>query len=153
MICIGAGFSGLKGARAFTVDLIDVTRRSLAVFFETDTSNVCDLENAGCALKTQMRNTGLITAALITTVAGTLSGHQRTFELAEVSRGLLIHVRNPAPSIAVMLRPRYVGDRDCSNLRLRQLRCINLYRRTRLRNVGADGLRWNRASDLGCPSH
>jgi hypothetical protein len=39
-----------------------------------------------------MRDPDLINIALIITVAGLLSGHQRTFELSEVLRGTLIHV-------------------------------------------------------------
>lgn len=95
---IGACQTDLKGARAFSVDLIEVLRRTIADVFEMDSSNVSAHLQADQPQKqkrvsdVQLRNADLLHVSLLTAFAGLWSGHQRSFELAELSRGMLINV-------------------------------------------------------------
>ena len=40
LICIGANYSSLAGARGFCIDLIEVLRKTLNALFENDSMNV-----------------------------------------------------------------------------------------------------------------
>ena len=50
------------------------------------------VETLGVQADDKLRNADLLHVSLLTSFAGLWSGHQRSFELAELSRGMLINV-------------------------------------------------------------
>ncbi|KAJ9094721.1 hypothetical protein QFC21_005879 [Naganishia friedmannii] len=77
LICIGANYSNLSGARGFCIDLIEVLRKTLNALFENDSMN--------------LRSTSLIHVYLLVVLAGLWCGNKRTYEFAEAMRGTLVN--------------------------------------------------------------
>ncbi|KAJ9108549.1 hypothetical protein QFC19_002265 [Naganishia cerealis] len=78
LICIGANYSNLSGARGFCIDLIEVLRKTLNALFENDSMN--------------LRSTSLIHVYLLVVLAGLWCGNKRTYEFAEAMRGTLVNL-------------------------------------------------------------
>ncbi|KAJ9121313.1 hypothetical protein QFC24_004649 [Naganishia onofrii] len=78
LICIGANYSNLPGARGFCIDLIEVLRKTLNALFENDSMN--------------LRSTSLIHVYWLVVLAGLWCGNKRTYEFAEAMRGTLVNL-------------------------------------------------------------
>lgn len=77
-ICVGASMSHIPGSRPFSVELVEIIRRTLGVLYERDSQALCSED--------------LVHAALLNCTAGISNGHQQSFELVEIQRTMLIQL-------------------------------------------------------------